>query len=486
LNLTEFFVAVRRYRWTAVVVAGAVLAIGLAGILVSPSKYVSTTQLMVSIEGSTTANAYENDEVVAGRVNSYIALLSSGVVVQRVIDKLGLPLTASELASEINATNVPPRTAIIDVSVTDQSPARAQLLASTLATEFISYTKALETPTGEDGQKVHTRVVTDASEPRERRAELVFLGLLAAVAAMLTAAVAVWVRSRTDPVIRSADQAADATGVPVIGSVTDRSATAADDLEGYCRLWAGLRSIMNPTKESARGRVVMVTSAAGEVDAESVASNLGRAMELSGRRSIVLDVRFPQSDAAEDESNSADETNTGATDIADTDSASCVDICDQTSESPQPERRVEGFPDTLPLSGWAAEPHQLGTKIVTELIDELRSLYDTTVVAGPSVLGTAAASIVAEYADAVVVAVSAGESRRRDVAGAAADLRATGAPLIGTILWQRPHSVSAQRGAIRGRQRFHHLGVGTLGSLSLAGAVGVFAYQQIYERLSTP
>src|SRR5882762_6837866 len=175
---------------------------------------------MVTIQGSTTAAAYQNDSVVTGRVNSYIALLTSDVASQRVIDKLGLPLTAPELAAKISAINVPPTTSIIDVAVTDQSPEQARRIADTLATEFISFTDALETPTGEDGQKVHTTVVTTASEPKSRLPERVILGVLVALAALLLGAVAVWIRSLTDSVVRTADRAAAAAGVPVLGSVS--------------------------------------------------------------------------------------------------------------------------------------------------------------------------------------------------------------------------------------------------------------------------
>ena len=130
MKLKTFLAAVGRYWKTFVVVTGVVFALGLTWILLTPAKFVSTTQLMVSIQGSTTAAAYQNDEVVAGRVNSYIALLTSDVVSQRVIDKLGLSMTAPELAAKVSATNVPPKTAVIDVAVTDESPARARLLAT--------------------------------------------------------------------------------------------------------------------------------------------------------------------------------------------------------------------------------------------------------------------------------------------------------------------------------------------------------------------
>jgi len=427
LNLKEFAAAVARYRLTAMVAAGAVLAIGLTAVLLLPHRYVSSVQLMVSIEGSTTANAYQNDEVVAGRVNSYIELLRTGVVAQRVIDKLGLPLSTSDLAAKINATNVPPKTAIIDVAVTDESPGRAQQLANTLASEFISYTAALETPTGEDGQKVHTRVVTAASPPHERRADLVFLGLLAVAAAVLIASVAVWVRARTDPFIRSADQAALAVGVPVIGCVTAGPAIAAEDPEGYRQLCTRLRSIMNRTQKSERGEVVVLTSAADELDTESVAANLGRAMELAGSRSTVLDTRLVPSepaDGAPPENNSerleeaVQHHGPNVDSPADANTGPHVTVSGSTLELTRTERRAGGRPDP------------------DTLIEELRGRYETVLVAAPPVLSSVPASPPADYADAVLLVLSQGTTKRRDVTRAAADLRATGAPLIGAVLRQ--------------------------------------------------
>ena len=208
MTLKAFVADVRRYRLTFLLVAGAVFVLGVTSILLLPSKFVSSTRLMVSIEGSTTAAAYQNEEVATRRVSSYIPLLTSGVVTQRVVDKLGLPMTSSELAEKINATNVPVKSSLIDVEVTDESPDRAQRIADTLATEFIAYAAAMETPTGEDSHKVHTTVVTAATEGRENRFERVLLGVLAALAALLLGAVAVWIRSAREPAPPHAKHAA--------------------------------------------------------------------------------------------------------------------------------------------------------------------------------------------------------------------------------------------------------------------------------------
>lgn len=204
MTLRVFLAAVKRHRKTFAITATAVFAVGLTWLLLTPAKYVSTTRLMVSVEGSTTAAAYQNDGVVTGRINTYIALLTTDAVTQRVIDKLKLPESPHELAEQVNATNVPPRTSLIDIAVTDESAERARLITQTLAEEFIKFADATETPTGEDAQKVHTTVVTAATAPQQQRAERVALGGLAALVALILGAAAVWIRSARDPVLEMA------------------------------------------------------------------------------------------------------------------------------------------------------------------------------------------------------------------------------------------------------------------------------------------
>jgi capsular polysaccharide biosynthesis protein len=430
---------------------------------------------MVSISGSTTAAAYQNDEVVAGRVNSYIALLTSDVVSQRVIDKLGLSMTAPELAAKVSATNVPPKTAVIDVAVTDESPARARLIADTLASEFINYTNALETPTGEDSQKVHTTVVSSASEPRERRAERVILGALAGITALLLGSVAVWIRSRIDPLVRTADQAAAAAGVPVVGCVTSTAATSVGEVDGYRRLGARLRS----TATTGTGRVLMLTSPVGGVDTALIASNLGRAMELAGSRSIVLDAHVPEAEVAGDARTTPyvsgplpnriqheDGDGNGDQEVhedgeptdhdkpkPDNETVRNVEADAPVLQAPEqggwheservvPDMSVEpsiqrgdnGLPDTVSIGAWVDDPNRLATTATAELIDKLRSQYARVIIAVPPALFTSTASVVGEYADGVVLLVGLGTTRRRDLSSAAEELRSVGSPLSAAVL----------------------------------------------------
>ena len=198
MTLAEFVAALARHWRTFAATTGVVLAVGIAGIVALPATYVSSTQLLVSIGGSTTALAYQNDDVARQRVNSYLPLLTSEVVSQRVVDALHLPLTAAELADRVSATRVPPNTSVIDVAVTADSESDARAITESMAREFISYTDALETPTGMDAQKVRVTEISGASQPRSNAWTRVALGIPATVLAVLLGAVAVWIRCRSE------------------------------------------------------------------------------------------------------------------------------------------------------------------------------------------------------------------------------------------------------------------------------------------------
>ena len=279
MTLRVFLSAVKRHWKTFAITAGVVFALGLIWLVQTPAKYVSTTRLMVSVEGSTTAAAYQNDGVVAGRINTYLALLTTDAVTQHVIDKLKLPESPHELAEQVNATNVPPRTSLIDIAVTDESAERARLIAQTFAEQFIKFADAMETPTGEDSQKVQTIVVTPATAPQQQVAERVALGGLAALVALILGAAAVWIRSGRDPALaiagpdapsehapptktiavapRETNQDTDPfpqsvapADVPPVKAAASTPPRTIDVLEGYRQLQARLRATIDRARRT--------------------------------------------------------------------------------------------------------------------------------------------------------------------------------------------------------------------------------------------
>jgi capsular polysaccharide biosynthesis protein len=383
VNLRQFLQTVRMYKAAFLATFLTVLALGLAWLLLSPLQYVSRAQLLVSLNGTSTANAYQNDNVVASRINSYVTLLTSDTVSQRVVDKLGLKMSAGELAKKVSAVQVPPSTAIIDIAVSDRSPEQARRIAGTVADEFVAYTQALESPTGVDAQKVQTSVVSPASEPHSRLPERIAIGGLIAVLALLAGAVAAWIRAATDRVVRTTAQAGAAAGVPLLAVAPPGLAETVDGLEPYRRVRAALNT---------KGPVVAVASTDGNADGRAVAANLQRATAFAGDSCVLVDA------TGED----------GAESVSGSDYMTLPDLWSG---------------DVAAHAAWPA----------WQSLDHLRNDYQRVVIAAPPVTASPGASVISEHSDVAVLVVKLGSSRRSDIRRAAANLTGVGAAVAGVV-----------------------------------------------------
>ncbi len=390
MNFHTFVVLIRLYWKTFVAVATSVFVASAVWIMLTHNQYVSNVQLMVAVNGSTTAEAYENDTLITGRINSYIALLGTDAISQRVIDKLGLKMSAPELVARISATNVPPKTAIIDVAVNDDSAEQARRIATAIGDEFVSYTAALETPTGEGAQKVVTSVVSPASAPHRRWLEKVFLGLLAAVFAAIAGGIGVWVRSATDPIIRTAYRAAIAAKAPVLGYVSAEDGQPVDELNGYRRLRNRLRLPFESHDPIVLEIAPVDPATELAVPATRVSGGFAQVMAIAGKRPIVVN---------------ASGTNALVPPVRD-----------------------------VAVTDWVVGPYEATTNAGYRFVAGLCKDYDAIVIAVPPVLSSLTASAVSDYADAVVLLVMLGRTRRSDVAKAAESLNLGGVSKICVIL----------------------------------------------------
>lgn len=375
MTLREFGGVVGLYWKTFATVTLAVLLAGVTWLSLTPPQYSASARLLISVQGNSTTNAYQNDGVVIGRVRSYVALMDSDVVTRRVIDRLGLPLTPRELAAKISAVNVPPNTALIDVAVTDPSPQQALRIADTVAAEFAGWANAMESATGTDAQRVRTTVVSAADEPRGRTAERVGLAALIAVMALLLGAIAVWIRSATDPVLRTRQQAVTAMNAPVLAEFDAGPATSHTGFEPFRKLRAEIRR----TTGDHGIRVLQISPVDRSRDTASTAMNLGRAMAMGGRRCAVIDA-----------------SDGGAV--------------------------------------WLVSEDRVVTHSADASLPDLRCGSDHVIVATPPVLDGESASATSEYADGVLLIATTGYTARRDAKRAADALRARGAAVVGIAL----------------------------------------------------
>ena len=162
------YVRALRARWRSVVaiVVFCVVVAGGVSYAITP-QYEATSQLFVSPATATTANdLVQSATFMQAQVKSYIYLVDSAVVLQPVIDKLGLDMTVEELASQVVAT-APTDTVLLDITVTNPSAGQAASIANAVTAEFIKVATDLQPTLASKSPAVKITVVQPAARPQQ-------------------------------------------------------------------------------------------------------------------------------------------------------------------------------------------------------------------------------------------------------------------------------------------------------------------------------
>ncbi len=160
--------AVRRY-W-AVLLAGLVAGLVLGGIAASTvtPQYRSTSQVFVSFQASdvTPQSTLEGLSFTQQQVVSYADIVASPLVLDPVIDSLGLDEDAESLGKRVESSTRTD-TVLIDISVTDQQPVMAQNIADEISATLGDVIADLERPSGDTRLPVQVTTVQPASLPED-------------------------------------------------------------------------------------------------------------------------------------------------------------------------------------------------------------------------------------------------------------------------------------------------------------------------------
>ncbi len=108
MRLIDYWHIARR-RWILISAITLLCVAGAAGYSsMQPTTYQSTSRLYVTMATGTSVNdVYQGGLAAQQRVTSYVNLAASSNVAQRVVDQLGLPMSAGELQGKITASFPP-------------------------------------------------------------------------------------------------------------------------------------------------------------------------------------------------------------------------------------------------------------------------------------------------------------------------------------------------------------------------------------------
>lgn len=425
----QHYLTILRDRWipalvTAFLVMGAVAAFT----LLQTPQYQATNRVFVQTQaGSTVADLNSGVNFASQQITSYADVATTPLVLDPVIEELGLDTTARELADQISTT-VPPETLILEITVTDEDPAQAAAIANATSQSLSTQVSALDT-SGEE-PTVELTVIAPATEPASPASPSIPRNIAIGFVLAVLAGVAIAImrdlldnRVRrpddieklfTQPVIAAIPASKDAKHLPLISGQHPRSLQA----EAYRSLRTNLQ-FMGLTGEN---RSVLVTSSLPREGKSSSAINLAHVIAQAGNHVLLIDADLRRPSVAEYLGLEGD---AGLTSVL---------IGDADLEDVAQPMETEGL-DVLTSGPIPPNPSELlGSKAMQELLAEAMTTYDFVVVDTAPLLAVTDAVVLSYYVGGTVVVAQSERVRRPQLQQSLEKLDAVEARILGVAL----------------------------------------------------
>ncbi|MCR2802131.1 MULTISPECIES: polysaccharide biosynthesis tyrosine autokinase [unclassified Microbacterium] len=419
----------------AVTLAGA-LAGWVAATTTKPVYSATSVALITSETGASVNELTQGNAFTERRVSTYASLATEPIVTSRVIEELGLDVTPAQLAARIDVS-IPLSTTMLEVTVSDSSPAMAASIANAIITNLSVVVSEVESTTGAvaaDGTvptamtPVKMTQVRFAEAPTTPISPNVLLNLgIGLFAGLALGTLAAILRELIDTRVRSTEDVEAVTDAPIVGAIPQISrgrgeAALIDDGLG------------TPAAESFRilrtnlqfldidGPATFTITSPGPGDGKStVALNLANSIAANGSRVLLVeaDLRRPQIH----ESLSL-EGGAGLTDVL-IGRALFAEVV-----------QTWGSPNLHVLASGRIPPNPselLGSRHMRDLMAHLQDIYDVVLYDTPPLLPVPDAAILSRSVGGVLLVVAVDRTRRDAIRAATASLEKVGARLAGTV-----------------------------------------------------
>ncbi|HEY5842928.1 MAG TPA: polysaccharide biosynthesis tyrosine autokinase [Nakamurella sp.] len=443
MDLRDYLRVLRR-RWVVVVV-GLLLgtAVGVVVILRSTPLYASTARLFVSTPGSDTANAqmYQGGLFSQQRVTAYADLIKGSTMAEKVLARLGSDESPTALVNQINATAVSD-SVILQITVTDPSPERAQLLAQTTADVFTGYVGELESADDPARSPIRANIVDAANLPTSPVSPrpLMTIGL-GAILGLLVGLAAAWLRETLDTTIKTVDEVQRLTGASLLGSVFfDPGAAKQPLISGLSphaprvESFRVLRTNLQFLDVDQESKTYAITSPLPGDGKSTTSINIAIALAEAGRRTLLLeaDLRRPKFGEYLNLESSVGLTTVliGKVELAAAIQPWGRSGLDVIASGPLPPNPAE----------------LLQSRTMAAVMDELRKRYDVVIVDAPPVLPVTDAALIAAQTSGAILVLRHGHTTRDQAVQARERLDSVGAAVLGAVFNFVPHRARSTYG----------------------------------------
>ncbi|TLM81683.1 polysaccharide biosynthesis tyrosine autokinase [Pseudarthrobacter sp. NamE5] len=434
MELRDYLRVLRR-NWVLMVSLALIglLTGGAVSLLIKPT-YTANAQLFVAIQSSGSVQELQQGNTFSqARVQSYAKTVETPVVLQPVIDTLGLPITPEELAAKVKATS-DLNTVLITISVEDDSPVEAAAIAQGVSDSLVKAVDALEKSDKSSTSPVKLSIVTPAVAPREASAPNTRINLaLGLLAGIFLGALATLVRATLDNKVRSEADLQKITDAPILGGIVyDREAVKSplilehQDQTPRAESFRRLRTNIQFANLGQQSGAIMVTSSLPGEGKSTTAANLAITLAKSGQSVALVDADLRRPMIAE---YLGLEGSAGLT-TALIGSAEIGDLL-----------QIWGEDQLYVLSSGKVPPNPselLGSDAMSQVIRELESMFDAVIIDAPPLLPVTDAAVLSQHLGGVVLVVGSQTVKQGDVEKSLQTLDLVEAKVLGVVMNMLP------------------------------------------------
>ncbi|HZA06028.1 MAG TPA: polysaccharide biosynthesis tyrosine autokinase [Propionibacteriaceae bacterium] len=430
MDLHDYLEVLRR-RWVSVtIVALATIAVAAAATLAMTTKYTATTRLFFAVQGSkTTTDLAQGSSFAEKQMTSYAEAATSPLVLNPVIERLNLDVTAAQLAEVVTAT-IPPETVILQVSAVDPDPEVAAAIANAVGDEVVDVVTNTLSPkqNGNEAVKVtplETALVpTTPSSPNVPRN----LALGAMLGVLLGLGVAL-LRHLLDTRVRSEQDLRAVTDSPLLGligyddKVPNHPLILRDDpMSGAAEAIRRLRTNLQFTDIGDRPRSIVITSSVPGEGKSTTSLNLAVALADAGSRVILIDADLRRPSVA---ASLGLEGQVGLTTV----------LIGRAEVEDVVQRWEYSSLDVLPSGRIPPNPSELlGSRAMEQLLERLTTSYDIVLLDTPPLLPVTDAAVLGMLAGGVLVVAGADRVHRPQLRESIEALTTAGVHIHGLVL----------------------------------------------------
>ncbi|MEE6283182.1 polysaccharide biosynthesis tyrosine autokinase [Georgenia sp. MJ170] len=430
MELGDYF-RVLRNRWLSVLsVALVVLAATAAATLLMTPQYTSSTRMFFAVQGGeSVSDLAQGSTFTEKQMSSYAEVARSPLVLEGVVEALGLDTEPRSLAGQLDVT-VAADTTILVISATDADPSLARDIANTVADELSATVGDLNPERPDGSEAVRATMLSEAqisaspSSPNTTRnlALGVVLGL------MLGAGVAL-LREVLDTKVRNEGDISAVTDISTLGSVpiddakSDHPVFMHDDaLSQRAEAIRRLRTNLQFVDFSDRPSSILVTSSVSNEGKTTTAINLAASLADAGSRVVLVDADLRRPSIAK---YMGFEGRVGLTTVL-IGKATLGDVVQpwqDTSLDVLASGRVPPNPSEL-----------LGSRAMSRLLADLSTTYDVVVIDSPPLLPVTDAAILSKMVGGTLVVAGADSIHKAQLRTALESLAKVDADVLGLVL----------------------------------------------------